>query len=206
MIADGTGVGTIIDNDDAPQICISDAQAVEGQPLSFEITLSNPSSTPVTVTYTTQTGTAGSADYTEVTNSVTFAAGETSKSITVDSSDDIIFEGNENFTVELSDASGGVIADGTGIGTIIDNDNAPEVSISDAQAVEGQPLSFEITLSNPSSTPVTVTYTTQTGTAGSADYTEVTNSVTFAAGETSKTITVDSSEDNIFEGQRKLYR
>ena len=194
VIADGTGVGTIIDNDTAPEISISDAQAVEGQPLSFEITLSNPSSTPVTVTYTTQTGTAGSADYTEVTNSVTFAAGETSKTITVDSSDDIIFEGNENFTVELSDASGGVIADGTGIGTIIDNDNAPEVSISDAQAVEGQPLSFEITLSNPSSTPLTVTYTTQTGTAGSADYTEVTNSVTFAAGETSKTITVDSSK------------
>ena len=48
--------------------------------------------------------------------------------------DDGMPESEETFTVELSAPSGATIADGTGVGTITDDDEAPELSIDDAAA------------------------------------------------------------------------
>ncbi|MEL7313940.1 MAG: hypothetical protein AAFN08_03200, partial [Cyanobacteria bacterium J06559_3] len=57
---------------------------------------------------------------------VTFTAGATSQTITVDIDDDAAVEDDETFTVELSDASGATIADGAATGTIVDNDIVSE--------------------------------------------------------------------------------
>jgi hypothetical protein len=90
---------------------------------TFTLTLAQPSSTPVTVNYATSNGsaTAGS-DYVAATGSVTFAPGETSKTVTVVVLGDAAAEGSENFTVLLSNPVGATIVDGSGRGTIVDDE------------------------------------------------------------------------------------
>ena len=61
---------------------------------------------------------------------MTFAAGETSKQITVQTTQDGLFEGNETFNLSLSNVSGGTLADGTGIGVIVNDDLDGPVSTS----------------------------------------------------------------------------
>nr|AFI78505.1 serine proteinase precursor protein [uncultured bacterium ws156A7] len=91
---------------------------------TFRVTLSNPSATFVTVDYATSNGTAGAgSDFTTVSGTLTFAPGETSKTIIAPTIDDGAVEGEETFSVTLSNATGGAtIDDGDGVATISDND------------------------------------------------------------------------------------
>ena len=90
------------------------------------MTLSQAASGPVTVNYSTANGTAtAGSDYTARSGTVTFAAGETTKTVTVPITGDGAVEGNETFTISLAGASGATIADGAATGTIVNNDTAP---------------------------------------------------------------------------------
>ena len=139
---------------------------------------------------------------------VTFAAGETSNMVHVDIKGDALAEGNETFTVNLSSPAGAKIADGTAIGTIIDDDRAPvlpALSIADLSVAEGNGnhahFMFVVTLDKAATGPVTVAYSTANGTAtAGSDYAATNGTLTFAAGETSKTVHVDISGDTVFEG------
>jgi hypothetical protein len=93
----------------------------------FTVTLSHPSAVPVTVNYSTANGTAlAGSDYTAVSGTVTFAPGETTKTVLVPTLDNTIYEGTETFALNLSDPSAGAtIADAQGIATITDNDPQP---------------------------------------------------------------------------------
>jgi sugar lactone lactonase YvrE len=97
-----------------------------GAMAAFTVSLSSPSAVPVTVSYTTANGdgagaaTAGS-DYTAASGTLTFAPGETTKTILVQTLPDEEFDPEETFTVNLSNPStGATIADGLGVGTIYD--------------------------------------------------------------------------------------
>src|SRR5439155_9420542 len=124
-IADGQGVVTIQD-DDPRSLSIDDVSAAEGNsgttPFTFTVNLSAASSAPVTVNFATQNGTALTGeDYLSASGSLTFAPGETSKPITVQVSGDTTPELDETFYVNLSGASASAfIADGQGVGTIVD--------------------------------------------------------------------------------------
>ncbi len=134
-IADGQGVGTI-QNDDAPptpSLSISDVTQLEGNKgntsFVFTVTLSSPASGTVTVHFATADGTATSAngkdkDYTSTSGTLTFSPGQTSKTITVTVKGDKTVEPDETFFVNLSNASGATIADGQGVGTIVNDDGA----------------------------------------------------------------------------------
>jgi hypothetical protein len=110
-----------------PRITISDVTKAEGNAkttlFTFTVTLSAASSYAVTVNYATANGsaTAGS-DYQSKGGSITFAAGETTKTITVTVNGDKQKEANESFFVNLSGAIGGEIADGQALGTILNDD------------------------------------------------------------------------------------
>jgi len=91
------------------------------------VTLSAPATETVTVDYHTVFGTAGSADFTGASGTVTFAPGETSKTISIAITPDMLVEGNEQFTVVLSNPHSATVADGTGVGTIVDDDTAQPV-------------------------------------------------------------------------------
>ena len=99
--------------------------------VTFTVTLSAASDAPVTVTYATADGTATLAggDYRAASGTVTFAPGQTSKTITVLVNGDRLAEDDEYFYVNLTGATGAGIANGSGYATI--QDDEPRISISD---------------------------------------------------------------------------
>ncbi|MDP1806495.1 MAG: cellulose binding domain-containing protein, partial [Acidimicrobiales bacterium] len=113
-----------------PTLAVGDASIVEGSAgtsqLAFTVTLSQAAAGPVTVHYSTANGTATAGlDYGAQSGTLTFAAGETSKTIQVVIAGDIAVEANEALTLSLSAPSGATIADGSAVGTITNDDVAP---------------------------------------------------------------------------------
>ena len=197
---DASGTGTINDNDDAPTptVSVSDGSATEGDAVAFTVSLSAASSRQVTVEYATSGGTATSGtDFTAASGTLTFAANETSKTVSVSTADDSVDEENEAFTLTLSNPANATLADSTATGTITDNDEAPTVSVSDASATEGNAVAFTVSLSAATSRQVTVQYATSGGTATSGtDFTAASGTLTFSANETSKTVSVSTTDDS----------
>ena len=185
---------------------VDDAEADEGDAITFTVTLSAAVQGGLTVTpgrYTN--GTAESGDYTANTAALTFTgtANET-KSFTVSTTEDAVLESDETFTVGLtaSNAPTGTSVTDTDTGTgTIDNDDSSEVTVNDAEADEGDAITFTVTLSEAVEGGLTVTpgrYTN--GTAESGDYTANTAALTFSGtkGET-KSFTVSTTEDAVLE-------
>jgi Ca2+-binding RTX toxin-like protein len=137
---------------------------------------------------------------------VSFAAGETSKVITVNVQGDTTVEPNENFTVTLSNpTNGATITTATATGTITDDD-LPSLNLSPngQTVVEGlispQNLSYTVSLSSSSTQTVTVQYSTANGTAlAGSDYTTTTGTLTFNPGVTTQTITIPILNDSVNE-------
>ncbi len=222
-ITAGTATGTIRNDDTSspttPTISISNASITEGNiktttDLLFTVVLSEPSTQPVTVSYTTSPGTLNPAtegtDYTGVNGVLTFNPSDTSQTIIVPIIGDTDPEPNETFSLTLSNPASATIAKATATGTILNDDTAivptnPTISISNASLPEGNigttDMIFTVVLSQPSTQPVTVSYTTSPGTLNPAtdgtDYTGVVNSVlTFNPSITSQTIIVPIIGDN----------
>jgi subtilase family protein/Calx-beta domain-containing protein/fervidolysin-like protein len=216
-IADGQGVGTIVNDDAQPTISINDVSANEGNggltPFTFAVTLSNPSSNTITVTYATADGTATVADldYVAATGVVTFLPGQTSQPVTVQVTGDTQFEPNETFLVNLTLPTNATIADGQGVGTIVNDDTEPTISINDVSQLEGNAgptnFNFTVSLSNASSLTVTVNYATADGTATVADgdYVAKTGTVTFVPGTTSQTVSIVVNGDTKFEPDETFF-
>lgn len=176
----------------------------------FTITLSAAATQAVTVSYETLAGSAGADDFTAASGTLSFAPGETSKTVRIAITGDSLAEANESFTLVLRDAQGAVIGIGQASAIIEDDDTAapvlPSFSISDATAAEGSAgapgtLTFTISLSQATEGPVSVRYATANGSAvAGQDYQAVSGTLTFAAGETSKTVTVAALGDAVLEG------
>ena len=106
-------------------LSVADASAREGAgaTMDFAVTLSRAASGKVTVKYATRNGTAKKGkDYGKTRGKLVFAAGETSKTVSVAILDDAHDEGAETFTLRLSKPKGAVIADGEAVGTIENSD------------------------------------------------------------------------------------
>ncbi len=211
-ILDGSGLGTIQNDDAQPKISVDDVSHAEGDTgqtdFTFTVSLSNASYQQVQVSAQSQDGTATTAgsDYAALASTVlTFTPGQTSKTVTVKANGDTTFEPDETFTVALSTATGATILDGSGLGTIQNDDAQPKISVDDVSHAEGDTgqtdFTFTVSLSNPSAQAVTVDYATQDGTATTAgsDYTQATGTLSLAAGQTSKTVTVKANGDTTFE-------
>ncbi|MDA1191504.1 MAG: Ig-like domain-containing protein, partial [Candidatus Poribacteria bacterium] len=208
-ISDAAGLVTIVDNDADVSLSVSDETVTEGNSgattATFTVTLSGASGSTVTVGYATSDGSATAGDdYVSVSGSLSFAAGETSKTFTVTVLGDALNEPTETFTATLSNATNASISDATGIGTITNDDGAPTLSIADATATEGDSgnvaVTLTVTLSAASGQSVTVAYATADGTATSgSDYVAASGALTFGANETTATITVEVSGDQVDE-------
>ena len=111
-----------------PALSVADAAANESEgSIAFAVTLDRAAPGTVTVDWATADGTATAGqDYTGASGTLSFAAGETSKTVSVALLDDAVDDGGETFTVSLSDPTGGaVIADGEATGTIENSDPMP---------------------------------------------------------------------------------
>ena len=109
----------------AHELAVADARAEEGrdETIDFTVTLAPTSPAAVTVDYATADGSATAGeDYTAASGTLTFAPGETSKTVAVPVLDDAIDEGEETFTLTLSGPSGAELADAEAVGTITNSD------------------------------------------------------------------------------------
>ena len=196
-------------------ITITGGSVIEGNsgttPLTFTVTLSAAATSTVTVNYATAAGTAASgSDFVAQSGVLSFAPGETSKTVVVGIVGDTAFESNETFSVGLSGASGNAtIQTASATGTITNDDAQPSFSISSVSALESAgTFLFTVTLSQAMATSVSVKYATANGTATAGktgDYTAVSGTLTFNPGETSKTISVAVRNDTIVEPDETFY-
>ena len=194
-----TATGTIADDDGASTLSVSDVSATEGDSVNFRVSLLPASGQPVTVRYATASDTAESGtDFTPASGTLTFAASETSQTVSVQTIEDRNNEANETFTLTLSNATNATLdTNASATGTILDNDPPPMVSVSNASATEGSSVSFTVSLSADSGRQVTVDYVTSSGTATSGtDFTTASGTLTFAAGTTSQTVNVNTTADD----------
>ena len=138
------------------------------------------------------------------------AAGQTNKTFTVVVIGDRSAEPTENFVVNLIAATNGLIVDSQGVGAILDDE--PRISISDVTKAEGKKgqttlFTFTVTLSAAYDQAVTMSYRTVDGTAKTSDgdYVAKTGTLTFAPGETTKTITIVVNGDSKREANETFY-
>ena len=215
-IAQGRGVGTIVDDDAPPTISIDDVRIGEGKSglrtASFRLKLSSPSGQVVRVSYATSDGTATAGDDYEAVNNkeMAFTTGNIYAYARVLIGGDELNEPDETFKVNLSGAINASISDNQALGTILNDDSAPALTISDASLSEGDEgtsnLTFTVTLSKASGQTITVKYATADGIARStSDYTAKNGTLTFAAGQTSKTISVVINGDTQVESDETLF-
>jgi chitinase len=205
----------------APSLSVDDTAVTEGNSGTKTVTatvwLSAPSARPVTVDVATANGTAtAGSDYVgRAAATLTFAAGETSKSVTVTVNGDTVAEPDETFSIGLTAPDGAALGDAGATVTIVNDDKTKKVTtlppaayVNDASAVEGaggSTLTFTVRLSAPATGKVSVAYTTVavSATAGT-DFTAASGTVSFAKGQNSKTVTVTVRGDTAAEPTEQL--
>jgi hypothetical protein len=174
---------------------------------SFVVSLSAAAADPVTVAYSTADNSAGAqADYQAVSGTLTFAPGETSKTVVAPVNGDMVDEHHENFFLNLANPSNAGLAELRGVGTVLDNDPLPTLALSDTATSEGNPAEFTVALSSPSGKTVVVYFSTTDGTATALDdYSTRSEMLSFAPGETSKTVSIATTEDGEVESEEAFY-
>jgi Ca2+-binding RTX toxin-like protein len=190
-----------------PAITVSDASVSEsGGYLEFIVSLGAPSTQTVTVAYNNSNLTAANgSDYLAQAGTLSFAPGQTTQTVRIPVLDNAVQENSEYLTLNLFNAVNGTIVRQSGWGEITDNDattGTPALSVSDAIVDESAArITFTVTLSQPSVSQVTVNYATADGTASAgSDYeAQATQKLVFAAGEVSKTVTIDLRSDSASE-------
>ena len=203
------GLGTITDNDPLPALSIDDVTVTEGDGANvnanFTVSLGAPSGRLVTVDFSTADGTATApGDYQTGNGTVSFPAGQTTQPVSIQVNGDLLDEIDEDFLVNLSNATNGVITDPQGTGTITDNDPLAALAVNDVTVTEGDAgtvsANFTVSLNTPSGRPVSVDYSTASGSATApADYTAAAGTLNFAAGQTTRQATVQVNADLLDE-------
>ncbi|PZW49086.1 Calx-beta domain-containing protein [Humitalea rosea] len=210
-LADARGTATLSRSDatpvSLPMLTVDDVSISEGSELNaltFVFRLSAPSANQTSVRYSWDYGTAGSQDFQGFSGTITFAPGETSKTILVSVLDDALAEMPETFHITLGTPVGLVLSQGWATATIIDNDRtdrAPLASVGDTGVNESDGFAhFVITLDRAATTPVVVNYQTANGTAAAGtDFLAKQGTVVFAPGETSATVAVQILDEGAAE-------
>ena len=206
-IGNGTGTGTI-GNDDFELSIVESREGPERGSLVFPVTVlgGGAGRTTVTVEYATADLTATEpADYGRELGTLTFPTGVAEQSITVDLAEDDLGETDEQFEVVLSNPMGAVMTAAKSTATILDDDQ-PEITVADARGPEdGGTLGFAVSLSAQSAAEVTVDYWTSEWTAKEGvDYQRAEDTLTFAAGQTSRTIEVTLVADGLQEDDEEF--
>ena len=126
-VVSGPAQGTILDNDLPPSISINDVTVNEGHvgttSAVFTVSLSGPSGKPIGIVVHTADGTAQAGiDYQQLDLGLFLNVGQTSVTATVAVIGDNLNEPNKNFFINLTTPVNATIADGQGVGTIVDDD------------------------------------------------------------------------------------
>jgi Ca2+-binding RTX toxin-like protein len=210
-----TATGTIVD-DDKSIILISDAHVTEGNQgfhtETIKVTLSMLAINPVKVHYTLLDGTAkGGEDFGRLEDDLIIPSGAKEGSISVAIQGDTIPEAAQDFHIQLSNPSNAQFLDGaTTIQNTVtidtdDGDSLSVISVGKNLAIdEGDtgltPFPITLTLSKPATDTLSVKYQTiGLDAKASSDFVAANSTVTFLAGDTSKTINLNVYGDTEVE-------
>ncbi|WP_083871633.1 Calx-beta domain-containing protein [Acidovorax sp. KKS102] len=215
-VADINSNGTI-DNNEKASLSVRDVVVDEKAGIAtFDLILNKAASTAFSVAYSTAdaSATAG-ADYTAATGSVSFAAGQTSQRVSINILDDLTIEGNEYFHLNLGAITGTsevVVADGVGTAFIGGNDQPaialPIISTGSIVVSEADGYAeFVVRLNAPATSTITVSYTTNAGTAASYanEYETTFGTLSFAPGVTTQTVRVPIGDDVVAENADSFF-
>jgi hypothetical protein len=210
-LVDGEGQGTITDDESPPTISVDSPTVGEADgTMTFTVSIDAAADVDTSVDYATTEGSAtDGSDYTGQTGTATITKGSTSTTVDVPVLDDSVYEGDEDLTLDLSDPINGQFGVSTGTGTINDDDSAPGVSVDDASVTEGNSgtknLTFTVSLTNATTSDVSVHYATSDGTATApGDYQAKTGTLTIPAGDTTGEIQVVVKGETTFEPDETL--
>jgi hypothetical protein len=221
----GVGTATITSEDPKPKLRLRDAQVTEGSgSMVFDVDLDRPDSATVSVDYATVDDTsspdaAGSQDYVAKSGTLTFPANtNASQHVEVPIKDDNIYEGDEDFLVQLSNNFNATIARETATGTIVDDEVKPVLAMSSTgfSVDEGDKdniVGVDVTLSGLTDKDVTFSYSTADGTTPAAhgqgnqkDYTAVASGTgTIRAGTTLGFVPVTINGDTNKESDENFF-
>ena len=222
-----SATGSIVD--DESSVAVADASVLEAHAgssnLAFTLTRSGHIAYATTLSWHVEATSNASnnadaldfADASLPSGTVTLAAGQTTTALNVSLKGDSQFEGDETFRLVIdTPASGLSITQGSATGTILNDD--VQLQIADAstsiQQSEGtdsdtQSISFVINRSGPTTGTSTVQWqiVSPTGNTsnGTGDFVTYGDSVSFSAGETSKTVTLDIAADTVSEADEQFY-
>ena len=211
-----SATGTIL-NDDLPNLTINDVTANEGNAgitnFTFTVSLSAPAGPGgVSFDIATANGTAtAGVDYVASSlTSQTIPTGASTYTFTVLVNGETLNEPSETFFVNVPNVTSAVVVDGQGVGTIVNDDPLPSLSINDVTLIEGNAGTvnavFTVTLSAASGQTVSVNYATADGTATQpADYTNTSGTLTFTPGQTTRTITVPVIGETVPEANETFF-
>ncbi len=190
-----------------PYLSVDPAVVAEGGgSLSFVVRLDAAVLNEVRVNYATSNGTAvGNVDVQGQSGTLSFAPGETSKTVTVLLVNDTVAERTEAFWINLSAAVNATLSQASATGLIFDNDGStgtPAISTSSLVVDEGdRSASFVVSLDRPSIVPVSVAYGTANDSAlAGQDFVAASGILNFAAGEMVKLVPVTLLNDALAEG------
>lgn len=202
----------------ASLMMVNDPNMVEGtgvaRYMAFSVGLNVPETRTVTVGYQTANYRAiAGVDYTAVSGTLTFAPGQTSRTVLVPVTPDAVYETNEPFFLKLSGVTNATLLKANGVGTIRDDDAVPvpKLSIDNPRIIEGnsgtKQLAFTLRLNMQVwDKVVSVRLTTRNGSAiAGTDYQARTELVTFARGETMRQFLVTIQGDTVVEGNESLF-
>ena len=228
VVVEGSAVGvssvspatvTITDDDQAAVTLSTDSPlAPEGSSVRFDVRLSHPISSEVTVSWTATGADAG--DYSPTSGSVSFPANSragVTQSFTIDITDDDYSEILETVRVALSQSQEasqlGVVVNTTPVAVLVEANDPIVVTISPPVDRSGTPLdpvvegdasgAYTVSIDNTPTADLSVDYATSdvTAVAGS-DYTSATGTLTFTqtGGLKAQSFIIDTIEDQLTEG------
>ena len=220
LITEADGTGTIANDDADVTVAVSPSSVSEnsGSDLVYTFTRTGAPSSALTVNFNVSGTASSSTDYTLTgadsftapNGTVTFAAGSSTATVTIDPTADNPVEPDETVILTVAAGTGyNVGTQSSATGTITNDDTDVTVAVSPSSVAEnsGTDLLYTFTRSGVTSSALTVNFTVG-GTAdsatdytmtGAASFTAPNGTVTFAAGSPTATVTIDPAPDNALE-------
>ncbi|MFM6645974.1 MAG: Calx-beta domain-containing protein [Microcystis panniformis] len=205
--------GTITNDDISVTLAVSPSSVTEDGTtnLVYTFTRSGVTTDALTVNYTLGGTATLNTDYTRTgtTNTVTFAAGSSTATVTIDPTPDTIVESNETVILTLATGTGYTVGTpNAATGTITNDDTTVTLAVSPASVTEDGTtnLVYTFTRTGVTTNSLTVNYTLGGTATLNTDYTRTgtTNTVTFAANSSTATVTVDPTADTIVESNETV--
>ena len=207
-----TATVTITDDETIPTVTLSGTASIAENAagvatLTATLSVATTAATNITITYT---GTASGADYATSSVTIIIPAGSLSGTVTIDPTDDIIYEGSETVVADITSVTGGNGATESGTQTatvtITDDETIPTVTLSGTASIAENAagvatLTATLSVATTTATTITITYT---GTASGADYATSSVTIIIPSGSLSGTVTIDPTDDIIYEGSETV--